>query len=162
MKFLVVLLLLIETSSFASDFHLNGSIYKDYANSADISASYDIVPKPMGGLELALGSTSKKAMKLQSSEEKNILGGFFGVNITQSVGTTLLTNYKLRLGTEVQGKFQDLYFENKLGLILTSDFPVTSRGAEFGIGWKGYFKDAGKSNYRTENIYIYPYVGISI
>ena len=162
MKILVALLLLIETSSFADNLHLNGSIYQDYANSADISVSYDILPGPMGGLELAIGSSSKRVRDTQSLEERNILGGFFGTNITQSVGPTLLTNYQLRLGSEVQGSFQDLYFENRLDFILTSDFPVTSRGPEFGIGWKGYFKNSTDSNYRTENIFIYPYVGISL
>ena len=160
MKYFLILLTLIETTSFAENFHFDASLFKDHSRASDFSFSYDILPSDKGGLELSLGMTSKE-YETETSKE-SLLGGFVGTNITQTVSDSLLTSYKLRIGSEVDSKVYDPYFENRLGLILTSKLPVSSRGAEFGIGWKVYFKEASTADYREESIYVYPYVGISL
>ena len=70
---------------------------------------------------------TSKEYETETSKE-SLLGGFVGTNITQTVSDSLLTSYKLRIGSEVDSKVYDPYFENRLGLILTSKLPVSSRG----------------------------------
>ena len=162
MNKIVLLIGLILTSgqAFSKDLYFNGSVYKDYSDTADLSLSYDLLPSEEIGLEIALGYIAKTAKT--EEEETNVNGGYLGLNINQVITPKLLSNYRFSFGAEKAGDLTDTFIENRIGFILTSTIAHAPRGVEIGVSVKNYIKDSDDSLYRESDNFIYPYIGISI